>query len=332
MQAAMIKKYKQKLLEIESIEVPQIADDEVLVQVNAASFNPVDLRIKNGDMRLLTQYKMPITLGQDFAGMIIKVGANVKEYQVGDAVYGKTNDEQMGTFAEYLAISATDIAFKPANLSFEEAAALPLVSLTSYQALHDIMRIKKEQKVLIQAESGGVGTVAIQIAKRLGAYVATTTSAKNKELVRKLGADRVIDYHKENFQDVLANYDYVFDTLGGKNLEQSFTILKPGGTIVSIAGIPNAEFAKSHDLALWKQWLLGLAARKISGLANKYYVDYQFLMMHASGKELKQITNWVQNDRLVPVIDRVIPFNKINGAMQYSQSGRAKGKIVIQIK
>ncbi|MHA8262263.1 NADP-dependent oxidoreductase [Lactobacillaceae bacterium Melli_B3] len=332
MQAAMIKKYKQKLLEIESIEVPQIADDEVLVQVNAASFNPVDLRIKNGDMRLLTQYKMPITLGQDFAGMIIKVGANVKEYQVGDAVYGKTNDEQMGTFAEYLAISATDIAFKPANLSFEEAAALPLVSLTSYQALHDIMRIKKEQKVLIQAGSGGVGTVAIQIAKRLGAYVATTTSAKNKELVRKLGADRVIDYHKENFQDVLANYDYVFDTLGGKNLEQSFKIVKPGGTIVSIAGIPNAEFAKSHALASWKQWLLGLVARPISKLANQYDVNYQFLMMQASGKELRQITDWVQNDRLVPVIDRVIPFNKINGAMQYSQSGRAKGKIVIQIK
>ncbi|MHA8138595.1 NADP-dependent oxidoreductase, partial [Lactobacillaceae bacterium Scapto_B20] len=247
MQAAMIKKYKQNLLDVESVEVPQIYNNEVLVKINAASFNPVDLRIKNGNMRLLSQHKMPLTLGQDFAGVIVKVGDNVKNYQVGDAVYGKTNDEQMGTFAEYLAIDAADIAFKPTNLSFEEAAALPLVGLTSYQALHDIMQIQKGQKVLIHAGSGGVGTMAIQIAKNLGAYVATTTSAKNEALVRKLGADKIIDYHRENFQDVLTNYDYVFDTLGGKNLEKSFTILKPGGTIVSIAGTPNADFAKQHD-------------------------------------------------------------------------------------
>lgn len=239
-----------------------------MVEVVAASVNPVDLKIIEGKLKLILKYKMPLKVGSDFSGKVVKVGSNVKNYQVGDYVYGRVQKDRMGTFTNYLVVNEGDLALKPQNLTFEEAASLPLVALTSYQVLHEAMQIKPGDRVLIQAGSGGIGTVAIQLAKLAGAEVATTTSTKNVAFVKELGADHVIDYRKENFVEKLRDYDYVFDTLGGQNLENAFKVVKPGGKVVTISGIPDAKFARSYGLPRWKQALFAIASHKITKLAR----------------------------------------------------------------
>lgn len=329
MRAAQIHKYGQHQLEITKVPIPVVDDHSVLVRIAAASINPIDLKTRDGKLRMLLKYKMPLTLGSDFSGTIVQVGKSVKGFHVGDQIYGRVQKDRIGTFADYIAVDQGDIALKPHNLSFEQAAAVPLVALTSYQALVDIMNIKSGDKVLIQAGSGGIGTVAIQIAKSLGAFVATTTSEKNIELVRKLGADQVIDYHQENFEDVLFNYDFVFDTLGGKGLRDAFKIVKPGGKVVSLSGIPNGKFASDYGLPLWKQVSFNLATLNIRKLERKSKAQYVFLFMKPCGIELKIISNLIEAGDLTPIIDRIVPFEEIQSALDYSESGRAHGKIVV---
>lgn len=331
MKAALITQYKQALPKIETVPVPTIGKNDVLVKVMAASINPIDLKTRDGGLKMLLQYNMPLILGSDFAGIITDVGTDVTKFKTGDKIYGRVQKNRIGTFAEYIAVDQGDIALKPRNLTFEEAAAIPLVGLTSYQALHDIMKIKSGDKVLIQAGSGGIGTIAIQIAKMLGAYVATTTSPKNFDLVRSLGADQIINYREENFQDVLKNYDYVFDTQGGEILENAFKIVKPGGKVVSISGLPNARFAKEYGLPLWKKLAIKLASRKLTALEKAAKVEYVFLFMKPSGLQLATLTDLIENGKLKPVIDRVIPFSEIHEAFRYSSSGRAKGKIILKM-
>ena len=205
------------------------------------------------------------------------------------------------------------VAMKPKNLTFEEAAAIPLVGLTSYQALHDIMNVQPGQKVLIQAGSGGIGTIAIQLAKLAGAYVATTTSSRNKEWVQALGADEVIDYRTQNFEEVLSDYDYVFDTMGGTILEKAFSVVKPQGKVVTLSGIPNERFAKEY------------------GLEQATDVSYHFLFMRPDGEQLALLTEFIEQGKLQPIIDRVVPFSQIQEAVDYSLTGRAQGKIVVKI-
>ena len=252
-------------------------------------------------------------------------------FKVGDAVFGRPQKDRIGTFADFLAIDQHDIALKPSRLTFEEAAALPLVSLTSYQALHDLMHLTPGQKVLIQAGAGGVGTVAIQIAKALGAEVATTTSSQNIAFVKSLGADHVIDYHRVPFQDVLSDYDGVFDTLGGTSLANAFQIVKPGGTVVSVSGIPDEQFSDAYNVPFWKKTAFRLANRRISKIARKTGVSYRFLFMHPSGSELEKIGELVENDKLRPIVDRVLPFAQLPEAFAYSQAGHAKGKIILKL-
>lgn len=331
MKAALITHYKQATPTIQNVPVPEVGPNDVLVKIMAASINPIDLKTKDGDLRMLLKYKMPLILGSDFAGTITQIGSQVTDFKVGDAVYGRPQDDHIGTFAEYIAVDQSDIAHKPQNLSFEEAAAIPLVSLTSYQALHDLMSIQPNQKVLIQAGSGGVGTIAIQLAKQLGAFVATTTSTKNIDLVRSLGADQVIDYKQTQFDEVLFDYDYVFDTLGGESLEKAFKIVKPGGKIVSIAGMPNARFAKAFGLPIWKQLLIGAASHKLTKLETVHQVQYDFLFMKPSGQELEVIRQLIEADKLHPIIDRIVDFSDLPAAFTYSHSGRAKGKIIIKM-
>lgn len=332
MKAMIIDRYGKVPLKLADMPVPTLGENDVLAEIFAASINPVDFKIRDGKLRMLIKYDMPLILGNDFSGVVKQVGSRVKKFKVGDEIYGRAVKDRIGTFAEYIAIDEDAIALKPKNLSFEEAASIPLVGLTSYQALHDILRLSVGQKVLIHAGSGGVGTFAIQLAKSMGAYVATTTSEAGFQLVKKLGADLIINYRNEEFDKILQNYDAVFDTIGGKTLEKSFRVVKPGGQIVSIAGLPNARFGKEYGAGFFKTSLFRIATLKITKLEKQYNVKYTFLFMKPSGEQLSTITDLIEAEKIKPVIDRIFPFEDAQKAMEYSESGRAKGKIILKIK
>lgn len=336
MKAIVIKKYGNEPVEYLDVKIPKISDDEVLVEIHAASINPIDNKMKQGKLKLLLKYKMPLIMGNDFSGIVVKVGKNVKHFKIGDEVYGRPRKNKIGTFAEYLAIHEDDLAIKPKNMSFEEAASIPLVGLTSYQALHDVLNLKKGQKILIQAGSGGIGTFAIQLAKQMGLYVATTTSDKGKALVESLGADRIVNYRHENFSEVLKDYDAVFDTLGNEAVIEAFKIVKPGGGIVSITAHPNKRFVKTYKdiyhLNLFKRMLFTLTGKKFDRLEKKTKVKYTQLFMFPSRKQLDLIRKLIENGEIKAVIDKVYPLSQAQEALEYSASGRAKGKIILKVK
>ncbi|MDQ0273685.1 NADP-dependent oxidoreductase [Cytobacillus purgationiresistens] len=332
MKAMVIDRYGKVPIHLAEMPLPEIGDYEVLTEIQAASINPIDYKIRDGKVKLLTKYKMPLILGNDFSGVVAKVGAKVTRFTVGDEIFGRPRKSKIGTFAEFLSIHENDIALKPKNLSFEEAASIPLVGLTSYQALHDIIQLQKGQKILIQAGAGGVGTFAIQLAKLMGATVATTTSEAGTNLVKSLGADEIINYKTEKFEDILNNYDAVFDTLGGKILEKSFNVIKCGGKIVSVSGLPNARFAKEYGLGFFKTMLFSAASYKLTTLEKKHNVQYTFLFMKPNGNQLSTIAKIIESGGINPVIDKVFSFEDIQKAMEYAELGRAKGKIIVKIK
>ncbi|NKX12701.1 zinc-binding dehydrogenase [Bacillus cereus] len=332
MKAMIIDKYGKVPMRMAEVPTPEINEYEVLAEIHAASINPIDFKIRDGKVKMLLKYEMPLILGNDFAGVITKVGSKVTRFKVGDEIYARPRKNKIGTFAEYIAIHEDDIALKPKNLSFEEAASIPLVGLTSYQALHDIMQLQKGQKILIHAGSGGVGTFAIQLAKIMGAIVTTTASEAGANLVTSLGADEIINYKTEKFEDILKNYDAVFDTIGGATLEKSFNIIKRGGNIVSVSGMPNARFGKEFGSGFFKTLLFSLASKKLTALEKKHNAQYSFLFMKPSGDQLRTIANYIEAGQIKPVIDRVFPFEDAQKAMEYSESGRAKGKIIVKIK
>ena len=332
MKAMIIDSYGKVPMCMAEVPTPEINEYEVLAEIHAASINPIDFKIRDGKVKMLLKYEMPLILGNDFAGVITKVGSKVTRFKVGDAIYARPRKNKIGTFAEYIAIHEDDIALKPKNLSFEEAASIPLVGLTSYQALHDIMQLQKGQKILIHAGSGGVGTFAIQLAKIMGATVTTTASEAGANLVTSLGADEIINYKTEKFEDILKNYDAVFDTIGGATLEKSFNIIKSRGNIVSVSGMPNARFGKEFGSGFFKTLLFSLASKKLTALEKKHNAQYSFLFMKPSGDQLRTIANYIEAGKIKPVIDRVFPFEDAQKAMEYSESGRAKGKIIVKIK
>ncbi|PEE67245.1 NADP-dependent oxidoreductase [Bacillus thuringiensis] len=332
MKAMIIDRYGKVPMRMAEVPTPEINEYEVLAEIHAASINPIDFKIRDGKVKMLLKYEMPLILGNDFAGVITKVGSKVTRFKVGDEIYARPRKNKIGTFAEYIAIHEDDIALKPKNLSFEEAASIPLVGLTSYQALHDIMQLQKGQKILIHAGSGGVGTFAIQLAKIMGAIVTTTASEAGANLVTSLGADEIINYKTEKFEDILKNYDAVFDTIGGATLEKSFNIIKRGGNIVSVSGMPNARFGKEFGSGFFKTLLFSLASKKLTALEKKHNAQYSFLFMKPSGDQLRTIANYIEAGHIKPVIDRVFPFEDAQKAMEYSESGRAKGKIIVKIK
>ena len=332
MKAMIIDRYGKIPMRMAEVPTPEINEYEVLAEIHAASINPIDFKIRDGKVKMLLKYEMPLILGNDFAGVITKVGSKVTRFKVGDEIYARPRKNKIGTFAEYIAIHEDDIALKPKNLSFEEAASIPLVGLTSYQALHDIMQLQKGQKILIHAGSGGVGTFAIQLAKIMGAIVTTTASEAGANLVTSLGADEIINYKTEKFEDILKNYDAVFDTIGGATLEKSFNIIKRGGNIVSVSGMPNARFGKEFGSGFFKTLLFSLASKKLTALEKKHNAQYSFLFMKPSGDQLRTIANYIEAGEIKPVIDRVFPFEDAQKAMEYSEAGRAKGKIIVKIK
>ncbi|KUF31536.1 NADP-dependent oxidoreductase [Bacillus cereus] len=332
MKAMIIDRYGKVPMRMAEVPTPEINGYEVLAEIHAASINPIDFKIRDGKVKMLLKYEMPLILGNDFSGVITKVGSQVTRFKVGDAIYARPRKNKIGTFAEYIAIHEDDIALKPKNLSFEEAASIPLVGLTSYQALHDIMHLQKGQKILIHAGSGGVGTFAIQLAKIMGATVTTTASEAGSDLVKSLGADQIINYKTEKFEEILKNYDAVFDTIGGTTLEKSFNIIKSRGNIVSVSGMPNARFGKEFGSGFFKTLLFSLASKKLTALEKKHNAQYSFLFMKPSGDQLRTIANYIEAGKIKPVIDRVFPFEDAQKAMEYSESGRAKGKIIVKIK
>lgn len=332
MRAFIIDRYGQKTGRIGEMPEPKLTDDEVLVQVHAAGVNPLDSKIRNGEFKLILPYRPPFVLGHDLAGVVTRVGASVKRFEVGDEVYSRPADHHIGTFAELIAVQEKDLALKPKVLTMEEAASIPLVGLTAWQALVEKANVKKGHKVLIHAGSGGVGVFAIQLAKHLGATVAATTGTANVDLVKSLGADRVIDYKNESFEKTLRDYDVVLNSLDETTLKKSVSVLKPGGKLISISGPPDPDFAK--DLGLG--WMMRQATRFLSyGIARKakrHGVTYSFLFMRANGEQLREITSLIDSRIIRPVVDRIFPFESINDAMAYVEKGRTKGKVVVKVK
>lgn len=311
--------------------VPTLGERDVLVQVHAASVNPVDFKIRDGDLKLVLPFRLPIILGNDFAGVVAQAGAEVTRFRPGDAVYGRPDKTRIGTFAEFIAVREEDVARIPATATMLEAASIPLVGLTAWQALVERAHVQPGQQVLIHAGSGGVGTFAIQLAKHLGATVATTTSTKNVEWVKQLGADRVVDYTKEHFEDVLRDVDVVLDTLGPANVAKSFRVMKPGGTLISISGPPDPDFAREFGLSWPLVQVMRLLSWRTRKQAKRHDVDYSFLFMRPDGPQLQQITALVEAGSIKPVIDKVFPFEAMQDALAYVETGRAKGKVVVKV-
>ncbi|HEX6827907.1 MAG TPA: NADP-dependent oxidoreductase, partial [Burkholderiales bacterium] len=275
---------------------------------------------------------LPLILGNDLAGVVVRVGPKVRGFKSGDEVYARPNQDRIGTFAEFIAINEGDVALKPRNLTMEEAASIPLVGLTAWQVLIERAELKEGQKVLIHAGSGGVGTFAIQLAKHIGATVATTTSAANVDLVRSLGADVVIDYKKEDFAKVLNGYDVVLNSLGKDTLDESLKVLKPGGKLISISGPPDMAFAKESRLNWFFQQVMRLLSFGIRRKAKRHGISYSFVFMRANGEQLSKITSLIESGVVRQVVDRIFPFLATNEAMDYLATGRAKGKVVINVR
>ncbi|WP_413998172.1 NADP-dependent oxidoreductase [Flavobacterium sp. W1B] len=334
MKAFVVNKYsKTDKLKFTEVKDPRVKENEVLVQIHAAGVNLLDSMIKTGAFKLFLPYKTPIVNGHDMAGTIVKIGSSVQNFKVGDEVYSRVGDYRIGTFAEYIAVKENDLALKPQNVNMEQAASIPLVGLTSWQSLVEIAKLKKGQKIFIQAGSGGVGSFAIQLAKHLGAFVATTTSTKNIEWVKSLGADLVIDYKNEDFAAILKDYDVVLHSnRDAKVLENSLKILKQNGILISLTGPPTPEFAKKLGLPWYVKLIVALISRSARILAEKRKVNFTFLFMEANGKQLAEITKLIEAGIIRPIIDKTFPFEQTNEALTYVETGRAKGKVVINVK
>lgn len=311
---------------------PELQDNDVLIQVYAASVNPLDLKIRGGKLKFILPYHLPIILGNDLAGVVVKVGSRVRRFKPGDEVYARADKDRIGALAEFISIKEDAVAIKPKKLTMEEAASIPLVGLTAWQVLVERANLKKGQRVLIHAGAGGVGTFAIQLAKHLGAIVATTTSTANLDWVKRLGADIVIDYKKEDFETILHDYDVVLDTLGGAVLEKSLRVLKPGGRLISLAGPPDHHFAQDMGLS----WILSLVMRllsyRIRRSAKRHHVSYLFLFMRSSGEQLREISSLIDSEIIHPVLDQVFPFEATKEALAYIENGHAKGKVIVKVR
>ena len=333
MKALIFKRYgKPDQIAFAEVPRPTPKPNEILVQVHAAGLNPIDNMIPKGTFKPILRFQLPATLGSDLAGIVVEVGSRVTRFKPGDAVFASIFDHGTGALAEFATVPEDAAALKPPNLDFVHAASIPMVGLTSWQALRERIRLKPGQKVFIPAGAGGIGTFAIQLAKHLGAKVGTTTSTGNIDLVRSLGADEVIDYKTQQFEEVLRDYDAVLGTVRGDALETSLRILKRGSRIASLIGPPDAAFARARGMNAFMVLLFGLLSRKIIRHAGKIGADYSFVFVHPDGRQLAEIGELLKAERIRPVIDKVFPFEQAKQALAYLEKGRAKGKVVVQIR
>jgi NADPH:quinone reductase-like Zn-dependent oxidoreductase len=331
MKAYLVDRYKNPLRAGEVAE-PEVGDHDVLVEIHAAGVNLLDAKIRDGEFRQFLPYHLPLVLGNDLAGVVIRVGSAVRRFKPGDEVYARPDKNRIGTFAERIAINQDDLAMVPGSLTMIQAASVPLVALTAWQALVERADLEPGQKVLIHGGSGGVGTMAIQLAKHLGATVATTTGTANVEWVTGLGADLVIDYKKQDFEQLISDYDLVLDTQGGETLRKSLRVLKPGGQVIGLSGPPDLEFAKEIGANPIVKLAMALLGSGVKRRAKRRHVTYSFLFMRANGTQLQQVTALIDAGVLRPVIDRVFPFTATKEALAYVESGRVRGKVVVTMK
>jgi alcohol dehydrogenase len=332
MKAVFIRRYgKADVMEYGEQPRPSAGPGELLLAMKAASINPIDYKVREGKAKVLLDYKMPLIMGNDGSGIVEEVGPGVTRFRKGDAVMVRPDKSRIGTFAEYCVVRESDAARRPSNLSFEEAASLPLVGLTCYQAIVTLGRMQKGQSILIHAGSGGIGTFAIQFAKHLGLMVTTTTSTGNIPFVKSLGADAVIDYKTTRFEDACRDLDMVFDTLGGETLKRSFQVVKKGGVVVSITAIPDAKTGERYHANAIVRGLLHLMNSGLRSLAKKTGVRYEYLMMEASGKQLEEIADLAEKQIIRPVVDRVFDLSDMRAAFEYAEKGHSRGKVVFRI-
>lgn len=333
MKAFAIDRYgKAGQLRIIEMPEPEPRENDVLVQVHAAGVNLLDAKIRDGEFKLILPYRFPLVLGNDVAGTVVRVGSGVRRFKTGDKVYARPPQDRIGSFAEFIAMHEDSVAMMPKKLTMEEAASIPLVGLTAWQALVERADMREGQRVLIHAGSGGVGTFAIQLAKHLGATVATTTSTANLGLVKDLGADIAIDYKTTDFETVVRDFDVVLNSLGTETLTKSLNVLKPGGKLISISGPPDAAFAKELGANWMLQQLMGLLSYRIRKKARSHDVSYSFLFMRANGSQLREISSLIDSGAIRPVMDRVFPFRETNDALAYVETGRARGKVVVKVR
>lgn len=331
MRAARLNSYSKKdfQLSIEQIEKPIPNAQEVLVKVSMAGVNPLDNMITAGEVKLIVPYKLPVTAGNEFVGVIESIGTDVKNYHVGDRIYARMPLDKIGAFAEYLTIGHKEIALVPNYLSDEEAASVPLTALTAYQAL-ELLKVKPGKTLFISGGTGGFGAMAIPIAKAFGLKVITNGGLDNKNRVLALGAEQFIDYKTEDYTKVLTDIDYVIDTLGGEELIKQFTILKEGGAIVSLKGGPNRSFAKRMNLSFFKTFLFGMVGRKYDKLASKNNQTYNFIFVKSDGEQLSKISKVFEEKQIKTSVDKVFDFKDINLALDKVKNGRSSGKTIIK--
>ena len=329
MKAYVVEKYGKDGLRVADVPHPTVGDNDVLVKVSAASINPLDKMVRDGEFKQLIKYKRPFVLGHDVAGVVTEVGSGVRDFKIGDEVYSRPRDLRIGAFAEYIAIDRDDLAHKPTSLTLHEAAAVPLVALAARQTLVDVAQVKPGQRVLVHAGAGGLGSTVVQLAKHLGAYVATTAHTNDVDRVRALGADEVVDFTKADFSEVLSGFDVVLDSLGGANLTKSLTVLKPGGLAISVVGPPDSAFARQVGQPALSP-VMAVLSRKVRKQAKKLGVRYEFFFMKADGAQLREVAALYDAGHLRPVLDeRTFPFDQTVEALAYVEQGKARGKVVI---
>lgn len=329
MKAAVLNK-KNEDLEIKEVPMPEIDEDDVLVKVKYAGVNPLDNMIVREEVKLITPYKYPLVMGNEFSGIVEKTGSSVTDFTEGDRVYARMPLNKIGAFAEYVAINKYAIAKIPDYLKFDEAACVPLTALTAIQAF-ELMNPSKGEKIFISGGTGSLGAMAIPIAKDLGLHIITSGSEKNRQRVMDLGVSEFIDYKTQDYSEILSDVDYVLDTLGESELEKEFKILKPGGILVSLKGLPNEEFAKRMGLSTVKKLLFKFAGRKFDKLASKKNQKYYFLFVESNGKQLEQVSRIFEEKNIKPSIDTIFELSDVNKAMDKVDKGGSKGKTLIKI-
>lgn len=332
MKAAILEKYDKKNIDIKvlDLDVPEINDDEILVHIKYAGVNPLDNMIIHGEVKLITPYKVPLVMGNEFSGVVKKIGKNVKNFEVGDRVYARMPLDKIGAFAEYVSINKDALAKIPDYLSFKQAACIPLTALTAIQS-YELMDIKPNEKIFISGGTGSLGAMAIPIAKSLGLHIITSGSSKNQQRVCQLGADEFFDYKTQDYSNILKDIDYVLDTLGEKEIQKEFKILKSGGKLVSVKGMPNKEFAERMGFSTFKKILFKFAGMKFDKMAKKNNQKYYFLFVESNGNQLNQISQIFDENKIQPSIDEIYELKDVNEALKKVANGSSKGKTLLKI-
>ena len=331
MKAAVLKKYSKEIkVDVEDVPGPEVGKNDVLVKIEYAAVNPLDNMIIRGEVKLITPYKLPVILGNEFSGVVEKTGQNVTEFEKGDKVYCRMALDRIGAFCEYASVDKSVLSKFPDYLSFKKAACIPLTALTAYQAF-DLMNVKSGESIFISGGTGSFGAMAIPIAKSLGLRIITSGSLPNKERVMNLGVDEFFDYKTQDYSEILSDVDYVLDTLGEKELEKEFKILKPGGTLVSLKGLPNQEFAVRMGFSKFKQMLFKFAGRKFDKMAQKKNQKYYFIFVQENGQQLRKISEILDSNKIDASVDEIYNLDDINEALRKVDGGGSKGKTLIKI-